>query len=185
MFGQIATFLIDTIVTFLVVLLLLRFLMQWLRVPFRNPVGEFVIAATSWIVMPARRAIPAVTGLDWASFALAWGLQLLGLWLIAAIAGAQPGVLALIALSLVDMLRFSLYILTFAVVMQVVFSWVNPDAPLAPVFDSIVRPFLRPIRRFVPPIGRVDLTPAILFIVLQILLQFPMPYLRLVAAGLG
>lgn len=185
MFAQIATFLIDTVVTFFVVLLLARFLLQWLRVPFRNPVGEFVIAATNWMVMPARRAIPALRGLDWASFVLAWALQLLGLWLIAVIVGAQPGALSVVLLSLLDLLRFSLYILVFAVVVQVVFSWVNPHAPLAPVFDAIVRPFLRPIRRFVPPIGRVDLTPAILFIVLQILLQFVVPHLRLAAAGLG
>ena len=185
MFGQIASFLINTVVTFFVILLLARFHLQWLRVPFRNPVGEFLIATTNWMVMPVRRVIRPVAGLDTATFLLAWVLQLVGLWLLAAIAGAHLTVIGAIALALVDLLRFSLYVLVFAVVMQVVFSWVNPSAPLAPVFDAIARPFLRPIRRFVPPIGRVDLTPAILFIFLQLLLEFVVPSLRAAAALLG
>ena len=62
MFAQIATFLIDTIVSFLVFLLLARFHFQWLRVPFRNPMGEFLLATTSWLVLPARRVIPGLVG---------------------------------------------------------------------------------------------------------------------------
>src|ERR671930_214798 len=57
MFAQIATFLIDTVVSFLVFLLLARFHFQWLRVPFRNPMGEFLLATTNWVVIPARRGI--------------------------------------------------------------------------------------------------------------------------------
>jgi YggT family protein len=183
MFGQIATFLVDTVVTFIVFLLLARFLLQWLRVPFRNPVGEFLVATTNWIVVPARRLVPGVARTDWATLLLAWILQALGIWLQAAIVGAQPGALAIFAVALVDLVRFGVYILVFAVIVQVVFSWVNPDAPLAPVFDAITRPFLRPIRRYVPPIGSVDLSPAILFIILQILL-FAIRYVAIAAAGL-
>lgn len=170
MLARIGVVLVDWVATFFVILLLARFLLQWLRVPFRNPVGEFLIATTSWMVMPARRAIPSLAGLDSASFLLAFVLQLLALWLQATILGLSPALVALVAVSLVDLARFLLYILVFSVIVQVVFSWVNPDAPLAPVFDAIVRPFLRPIRRYVPPIGRVDLSPAILFVVLQVLL---------------
>src|SRR3989442_2754083 len=75
MFGQIATFLVDTVVTFIVFLLLARFLLQWLRVPFRNPVGEFLLATTNWIVAPARRLVPGVARTDWATLLLAWILQ--------------------------------------------------------------------------------------------------------------
>jgi YggT family protein len=83
----------------------------------------------------------------------------------------------------VDLLRYSLYILVFAVIVQFVLSWVNPYAPLAPVFDAIVRPFLRPIRRFVPPIANIDLSPAILFIILQVALLL-VGALRVAAATL-
>jgi YggT family protein len=81
------------------------------------------------------------------------------------------------------MLRYSLYILVFALIVQFILSWVNPYAPLAPVFDTIVRPFLRPIRRFVPPIANIDLSPAILFIIVQVVLLL-VGALRIAAATL-
>jgi YggT family protein len=184
MLNQIGIFLVDTVVTFIVFLLLARFLFQWLRVPFRNPAGEFVLAATSWIVMPARRIVPSMVGLDVPSLLLAWLLQAGGLWLQATIAGAEPPLLALAAVALVDLVRFSVYILVFALIMQAVLSWVNPDTPLAPVFDIFTRPFLRPLRRYVPPVGSVDLTPLIVLVILQVLL-FPLGQLRLMAASLS
>ena len=115
MLVQIATFLVDNIVAFFVILLLVRFHFQWLRVGFRNQVGEFVLAATSWLVMPARRVIPGLAGLDLATLLVAWLLQALGLWAIAAIVGASPGAGVLAAAALIGLVRYSLYILIFAV----------------------------------------------------------------------
>jgi len=183
MFVQIATLLIDTVVAFLVFLLLARFHFQWLRVPFRNPMGEFVLALTNWAVVPARRVLPGLAGLDLATLILAWAFQALGLWAQAAIVGAEPSAVALVAVAAVDLLRYSVYILVFAVFVQVAISWINPDAPLGPLFDMVTRPFLRPLRRYVPPVGRVDLSPLVLLLVLYILL-IPIAHLRVAAAGL-
>ena len=183
MFAQIATFLIDTVVSFLVFLLLARFHLQWLRVPFRNPMGEFLLATTNWIVLPARRVVPGLGGLDLATLILAWVLQAMGLWAQAAISGAEPSGLAIAAVAAVDLVRYSVYILVFAVFVQVAISWINPDAPLGPLFDLLTRPFLRPLRRFVPPVGRVDLSPLVLLVILYVLL-IPLAHLRLAAAGL-
>ncbi|MGH8670227.1 MAG: YggT family protein, partial [Burkholderiales bacterium] len=108
MLAQIATLLVDTVVAFFVFLLLARFHFQWLRVPFHNPLGEFVLVTTSWCVRPARRVIPGLAGLDLPTLLLAWVLQALGLWAQAAIVGAEPGALAVAAIALVDMLRYSL-----------------------------------------------------------------------------
>jgi YggT family protein len=183
MFAQIATFLIDTVVSFLVFLLLARFHFQWLRVPFRNPMGEFLLATTNWIVVPARRVIPGLTGLDLATLLLAWALQAFGLWAQAAIAGSEPSALAIVTVAAVDLVRYSIYILVFAVFVQVAISWINPDAPLGPLFDMLTRPFLRPLRRYVPPVGRVDLSPLVLLVILYVLL-IPLAHLRLAAASL-
>jgi YggT family protein len=168
--NQIALFLVDTVVTFFVFLLLLRFHFQWLRVPFRNPVGEFVLVTTSWMVMPARRVIPALAGLDVPTLLLAWIIQALGLWLQATIGRVEPGVAGLLLVAIVDLFRYSLYILVGAVIIQVVFSWINPYTPAAPVLDSLTRPFLRPLRRYVPPIGSFDLTPLVLVVLVQVVL---------------
>ena len=183
MFTQIGVFLVDTIVAFFVFLLLARFHFQWLRVPFRNPVGEFVLVTTSWLVMPARRVIPGLAGLDLPTLLLAWLLQALGLWAQAAMLGAEPGALTVAAIALVDLLRYSLYILVFAVIVQALLSWINPYTPLAPVFDALTRPFLRPLRRVVPLAGNIDLTPLILLVILYVLLIM-VNHLRIGAAAL-
>ena len=85
------------------------------------------------------------------------------------------------AVALVDLLRYSLYVLVFAVIAQAVLSWVNPYSPLAPAFDTITRPFLRPLRRYVPPVGNVDLTPLILLVILYVVL-IVVNHLRVAAA---
>jgi YggT family protein len=169
-FGQIAIFLIDTLVTFFVFLLLLRFHFQWLRVPFRNPVGEFVLATTSWMVMPARRFIPGLVGLDLATLLLAWIIQAVGLWIESALRGLEPGLVGLVLVAFLDLVRYSLYILVGSVIIEVVFSWINPGTPVAPVLAAVNRPFLRPLRRYIPPVGQFDLTPLALVILIQVAL---------------
>lgn len=183
MLSQIAIFLIDTVVTCLVYLLLARFHFQWLRVPFRNPMGQFLLALTNWAVVPARRVVPSLAGLDLATLLLAWLAQGIGLWAQVAIAGGEVTLAALVAVAAVDLVRFSIYILVFAVVLHVAITWINPDAPAEPLLDMLTRPFLRPLRRYVPPVAHVDLTPMVLIVILYVLL-IPLSYLRLAAAGL-
>ena len=183
MLTQIGVFLVDTVAGFFVFVLLARFHFQWLRVPFRNPVGEFVLATTSWMVAPARRVIPGLAGLDLATLLLAFLVQMLSLWAQAAMLGAEPGVSTLAAIAAVDLVRYSLYILVFALIVQALLSWVNPYTPLAPAFDTLTRPFLRPLRRLLPPVGNVDLTPLILLVVLYVLL-IVVNHLRTAAATL-
>ena len=95
----------------------------------------------------------------------------------------RPDVAVLAGLALVDLLRFSLYILIFALIVQAVLSWTNPYSPMASMFDAMMRPFLRPIRRFVPPISNIDLSPLVLLVLLQVLL-IPLAYGRVLVAGL-
>jgi len=189
MLQQIASFLVDVVLGFFVYLLLARFLFQWLRVPFRNVLGEFIIATTNWMVLPARRVIPSLAGLDLASLLLAWLVQGMLLYVIYLIAGVDfsstPGIgaAALAVLALLDLVRYMLYVLIFALIVQAVLSWVNPYSPIGPLFDALTRPFLRPIRRFVPLLGNVDLSPLVLIVALQVLL-IPLAELRRTAGGL-
>jgi YggT family protein len=187
--AQIATLLVDVVTSFFVYLLLARFLFQWLRVPFRNVAGNFIIAATNWMVAPARRVIPSLFGLDLASLLLAWLIQGLALWAIYALAGisfaSSPDIAAgiLAGLALVDLLRFVVYFFIFVLIVLVVLSWVAPHSDMMPVCNTILRPLLRPIRRFVPLLGNFDLSPLILIVILQVLL-IPLAHLRGLAAGL-
>jgi len=187
--AQIATLLVDVVTSFFIYLLLARFMFQWLRVPFRNVIGNFIIAATNWMVVPARRVIPPLFGLDLASLLLAWLIQGFALWALYSLAGpgfaSSPDIPAatLAALSFVDLLRFILYFLIFVLIVLVVLSWVAPHSDMMPVCNAVLRPFLSPIRRLVPLLGNFDLSPLILIVILQVL-QIPLAHLRGLAAGL-
>jgi len=173
MLAQILQFLIQTAFGLLIFVVMLRFWMQALRAPFRNPIGQFVIALTDWAVLPLRRVIPSFRGHDLASLLLAWLLQLTMMVLLyAAAAGGKmdvPG-LAVLLLSLIELVRVSLQLLMFVVIVQVVMSWVSPGHPLGFVFESLTRPFYGFFRRFVPPIGSIDLSPLFVLVIAQVLL---------------
>jgi YggT family protein len=189
MFTEIGVLLVTAVTGFFVITLLLRFLLQMMRVPFRNPLGEFIIATTNWLVLPARRVIPSFMGLDLATLLLAWLVQLLGLALYYMLLGrdlsSAPGIAfgILAGLALLDLVRDAVYILVFVVIVQAVLSWVSPYSPVAPLFDAMTRPFLRPIRKIVPLLGNVDLSPLVLIILLQVAL-IPLAHLRGMVAGL-
>jgi len=93
-----------------------------------QPDGGILLARRAGSCLPARRVIPGLAGLDLATLLLAWALQALGLWSQALIMGAEPSALALIAVAGVDLIRYSVYILVFAVFVQVAISWINPSA---------------------------------------------------------
>ena len=182
MLSQILRFLLDTTFGFFVFLLLARFFLQVLRAPFRNPLGQFIGALTNWMVLPARRFIPGLFGVDLASLILAWLIEAVLLFLLYALGGAAypggPGTLAglFLTLSVFELARYSLYLLIGVIVIQAVISWINPYAPLAPFFNTLAAPFLRPFRRLIPPIGNIDLSPLFALVTAQLLL-IPLEYL--------
>jgi len=189
MFLQIGQFLIETLFGFFVYLLLLRFYMQVLRAPFRNPIGEFVATLTNWLVLPARRVIPGLFGLDLASLVLAWFaeilMRLMMAWLrgMAILGASGAAYVMLAALALVELARLSLNLLIGVVIVQVVISWVNPHAPFAAIFDALTRPFYRFFRRFIPPIGNIDLSPLFVLVLAQVL-QIALTQLSLTVSSL-
>jgi len=167
---------LEAVTGFFVFLLLVRFYMQWLRVSFSNQLGRFVVTVTDWLVRPARKIIPGLFGLDMPSLAgalvLHSGYLTLAFWLKRFSFGAHAGIAVpvILAIAVVELLRFSVYILIGVVLFSAILSWVNPHAPLAPLFNSLSRPFLRPFQRLIPPIAHVDLSPLVLLLVLQVAL---------------
>ena len=88
------------------------------------------------------------------------------------------------AVALVDLVRFSVYILMAAVLVQAVLSWFHTYTPFASVLDALTRIFLRPLRRLIPPLGGFDLSPLVLLVLLQVVI-IVLVYLRPAAAKLG
>jgi YggT family protein len=182
MLNQALRFLIDVAFGFLVYAALLRFIMQWLRAPFKNPIGQAVTALTDWAVKPLRRLLPGFGGYDWASLFFAWLGQVLWLAALAALGGAEmTATLAgyLMILAIIELLRASLWILIAAVFLQAILSWVAPDGPLAGVLNALTFRVLAPIRRVIPPLGgSVDLSPLIVIVLAQLALILPVAWLE-------
>jgi YggT family protein len=172
-------FVIQTLGNLFVIAVLLRFMMQLFRVPFRNPFAQFIVALTDFAVKPLRRVVPGLFGLDWACLVLALAVEcvvvIAAYWLDGfpfGLAGAKvwPVMLGLAALRL---LSLTVYLIIGLTLVRAILSWVHSDTPLTPVIYELSEPFLRPLRRFVPMIGNVDLTPLVLFIVCQLVLMVP------------
>jgi YggT family protein len=175
-------FLVETGFGLFVLALLLRFWLQWVRAPYRNPLSDFLHALTDFMVRPARRIIPGLWGLDLATFALAWLIQLLELWVVIQLRGHEIGpeagmvFVALVLLALVTLARIALYIAMAAVIVQVVLSWTGSYSPATPLVNSLTRPFLRMFQKRIPPIGNVDLSPLFALVVIQLLLMLPVTW---------
>jgi YggT family protein len=172
MFAHLLTQIVGLVASFFSALCVLRFVLQWTRAPFHNPIGRFVVALTDWGIRPLRRVVPGFRGLDLSSLAMAWLIESAGVLASLAIVGALADGGDLVPLAFVavfiEMLRTLAYVILGATIGLVVLSWVNPYAPLAPVFNAIAQPFLRPFQRFVPPIGGIDLSPLFLLLALQV-----------------
>lgn len=190
MLSQAAIFLVETILGLFSLALLLRFYLQLVRAPYRNPVSQFLCALTDFAVIPARRVIPGLWGMDLATLMLAWLCEVLQLVAVLALRGvdsdaASGAVLAAIAvLAAVKLLKMSIYILMVAVIVQAILSWVNPYSPIGPLLSSLTQPFLRPVQRYVPMVANVDLSPLVLIIVLQLILMLPVAWLEMNVARL-
>jgi YggT family protein len=171
---QLVLLILNTVFAFMSGILLVRFLMQWLRMPFRNAVGSFVLAASDWLVRPVRRVVPGLWGMDLSSLVLAWLLQclllILTLALFGKITGNPLGLAMLFLVGALETLRIGVYLIIGAVLGVVVLSWVNPRSPLAPLLNRLASPFLSPLQRIIPLVGNVDLSPLVLLLLLQILL---------------
>jgi YggT family protein len=155
--------------------LLLRAYMQWLRVSMRNPLSEFVMALTNGIVLPLRRLIPSLGGIDGASLVAAYLSTLATLVLIFFVASgslesALPTPLLIFGLSLVWLVKWALYLVIVLSLLYALLSWFNPYAPIGPLLRVMVTPLLAPLQKILPRIGNIDLSPLALLLLVQIVL---------------
>ena len=156
---------VDTVASVVGGVLLLRFWMQVIRVRPPASVAQFTFTLTDWLVRPLRRVLPGVGGFDWAS--------LIGAFLIVLVASSVMFLAgwsgqAVVLYALFRFLNWIIYGFMGLLIIEVVFSWINPHAPLAPFVHALNDPLLRPIRRVMPPIGGIDFSVLVALILLQI-----------------
>ena len=172
MLYQIIALLLEVISGLLTGTCLLRLYMQYQRIPLSarsgNPLGRFVFALTDWLVLPLRRVLPALGRWDTASLVGALLIQLAEFAILWLLNGAGASVVSLLVLALFGLVRMALSGLTGLVLIYAVLSWVQTQSYLSDVLERLVQPPLAPIRRVLPLVGGVDLSPLALLVLIQI-----------------
>jgi len=164
---SIFTLVIDTIAGMLGGVLLLRFWMQVVRVRPPAALGQFTFHLTDWLVRPLRRVLPGIGGYDWASLVGALAVILLSVTIeLFALSRFSPEFLVL--LSILRFCEWVFYGLMGLIIIDAIFSWVNPHAPFAPFIRALNDPLMRPLRRVIPLIGNIDMSPLVALVLLQI-----------------
>lgn len=169
-------FLFDTIVNLYLYIVIARFVLQVVRADFYNPVSQFIVKATSPLLLPMRKIIPGIGGIDVASIVLLYGLVIVKLLLTGLLFGVDPllgpqvVVYALTGIgSITGMAGLVINFFIFVIFIMVVLSWLamaGGHNPMADIVRQMAEPVLAPARKIIPPMGMLDLTPMIVLLVL-------------------
>lgn len=174
MLFQIVSFLLDVVGGLLTGACLLRLYMQLQRVSFANPVGRLVFALSDWLVVPLRRVLPSAGRWDLSCLVGALIVQLvqyLVLWLLlSGMAGFGRGLAWLPWMAFFGVARVAVSGLMGLLIVYAVLSWVQTRSPISDVIARLCEPLLRPVRRVLPLLGGIDLSPLVALVVLQVLM---------------
>ena len=185
-FSNPLSFIISFIFDAYALIVMLRFFLQLTRADFYNPLSQFIVKATSPLLIPMRRFIPSIKGLDSASLILAWITIALEILLVTAIkTGVFAPVAALLG-AIPGLIELSINLFLYAIIIQAILSWVNPGAynPAGALLNSLTAPVLRPVQRLIPPMGGLDLSPMAAILGLIVLKMLILPPLNQLVIGL-
>ena len=173
-------FLIQTLFGLYIALVAIRFLLQWARADFYNPISQFVVKLTSPVLRPLRQVIPGYAGMDLAALVLAWLLKSVELGLLVVILGVDASLFAALGWAVPAVIELFINIFLFAILIRVILSWVNPDPynPAVSLLARITDPIMRPAQRMIQPIGGIDLSPMVVIIGLILLEMLLIPPLK-------
>lgn len=167
MLYQIISFLLEVAATLIGGACLLRMYMGWRRMTMTNPVGRFIMALTDWLVLPLRRLLPPRGQVDAASLLGAWLLKLVQYIVLLLLLGGQAwGVLPILAL--LGVAKLAVSVATAVVLVAVILSWAPSRSLISDVFVRLSEPLLTPVRKVIPLVGGLDLSPLVVLVLLQV-----------------
>ena len=176
-----AIFVIQTLGSLYLLIVLLRFILQLVRANFYNPLCQFTVRATQPLLKPMRRVIPSVFGLDMSSLVLAILVQMVIFAVVLTLSYMSFNILGLLAWALIGVFTLFLKVFFFAIIISVILSWVAPGgaSPAAELVNQITEPALAPFRRILPSMGGLDISPILAFMVIQLLQSYVIPPLAM------
>lgn len=166
-------FLVDSVLALALYVALLRLLMQWSRVDFRNPVAQAVVKITNPLIMPLRRVLPPINKIDTASVVTVIIVALADVVLMSMVRGlGVPPPLLLLRAAALELATSVLWLYFYAIFLYALMSLIAQGSysPMQPLLTSLCEPVLRPIRRLIPPIAGLDLSPLWAGLLIQALL---------------
>jgi YggT family protein len=176
-----AIFVIQTLGSLYLLIVLLRFILQLVRANFYNPLCQFTVRATQPLLKPMRRVIPSLFGLDMSSLVLAILVQMVIFAVVLTLSYMSFNILGLLAWALIGVFTLFLKVFFFAIIISVILSWVAPGgaSPAAELVNQITEPALAPFRRILPSMGGLDISPILAFMVIQLLQSYVIPPLAM------
>ncbi len=179
-------FLVDTLFSLYIMAVMLRFLLQWSRADFYNPLVQFLVRITQPALQPLRRLIPSWGGVDIAAIVLMVVLQMIAISLLMTIAGVTPRIDYLLLRTPAELISLLLNVYLIAIVVRAILSWVSPTDynPATTVLLSLTEPVIRPFRAILPDMGGIDLSPLAAILALQVVKMLVLPPLDRIAPGL-
>lgn len=172
-------FLVNTLFSLYVYVLLLRVILQLVRAEFHNPLSQFIWRVSNPPILPLRRVVPRFRNWDLPAILVALIVVLINLLLALAIMEFSAGPLLLLWLALLKLIVLTINLLTFTILVQAVMSWfgASMQSPASSLLWNVNEPLLRPVRRVIPPIGGLDLSPLFVIIALQVVSRLiPLSY---------
>ena len=162
-------FLINTLFSLYLFILVIRLILVWVRTDYFNPLTQFVVKLTDFLVKPLRRILPNIKNLETASFLWILVIETIKFYLVSILTFGAPNLTGLPILAVGDFLSLLIQVFTFAIIIQVILSFVQPMSPFTHVLYKITSPIMRPIQKLIPPVGGFDITPIPALIILQLL----------------
>ncbi|MDX5434080.1 MAG: YggT family protein [Halomonas sp.] len=171
--GNAGLLLVNTLINIYLFLMMLRFLLQASRADYYNPISQSVVKITQPVVRPFQGFLGPVLGrFDLATLAAAFVLKAVSIVAILQIAGfGMPPVTQVAIGAVAAIANAILKIYFFALIMMIILSWVAPNAshPGALLIMQLVEPIMAPVRRVIPPLGMIDLSPIVVFIAISLI----------------
>jgi YggT family protein len=177
---EVLTYLLQTVLSILLMLVLLRLLLQQARADYRNPISQFVVKVTNPLLKPLQKVVPGL----WGVVVLLLLLQVLAIASILLLGGyGLPNPVLILVWACIGLAGLLVNFYFFAILAMIILSWIAPGStnPAVYLLYQLTEPVMAPCRRLLPAMGGLDLSPIMVFIGINIIQIF----LRHAAAGVG
>jgi YggT family protein len=171
-FTEIGIYLIQTVANIYLLFVLVRFLLQLCKANFYNPISQFVVKVTAPPIGPLQKVFPSFNNFNSACVMLAIIVQMMAIQGSAFVySGSLVPLLSMLIWSVLGIATLLLNIYFYGLLIVIVLSWVAPQSrhPAIALLWQLMEPIMAPFRKLIPPLGGLDLSPILMFMLLNVL----------------